>query len=120
MDRILLHDIRLTVYLGVPAAERSRTQEVFLDADIGFDTRPAGLSDDYHLTIDYAAVLRTIHRVAMAHPYALLEAMVERIAAAILDEFPAEEVTLRLRKPAALKDEGVGYAAVQIVRRRDG
>ncbi len=120
MDRIFLHEIRLTVYLGVPAAERSRTQEVFLDADLGFDTRPAGLSDDVHLTIDYAAVLRTIHRVAVAHPYALIESMVERIAAAILEEFPAEEVRLRLRKPAALKAEGVGYAAVEIVRRRDG
>ena len=120
MDRILLHDIRLTVYLGVPAAERSRTQEVFLDADLGYDTRPAGLSDDVHLTIDYSAVLRTIHRVSAARPYALVESMVENIAAAILGEFPVEEVKLRLRKPGALKSEGVGYAAIQIVRRRDG
>lgn len=120
MDRILLHDIRLTVYLGVPVAERSRTQEVFLDVSLGFDTRPAGLSDNFHDTIDYAAVLRTIQRVATANPYFLVESMAERIAAAILAEFPATEVQLRLRKPAALKDEGAGYAGVEIFRRRDG
>ena len=120
MDRILLHDVRLTVCLGVPLAERSRTQEVFLDVDLGCDTRPAGLSDDVHQTIDYSAVLHTVHRVATSRPYALVESMVEHIAAAILGEYPVQEVRLRLRKPAALKAKGVGYAAVQIVRRRDG
>lgn len=120
MDRILLHDIKLTVYLGVPVAERSRTQEVFLDASLGFDISPAGRTDDFHDTIDYAAVLRTIHRVVVARPYCLVESMVECIAAAILAEFPAAEVQLRLRKPAALKAESVGYAGVEIVRRRDG
>ena len=120
MDRILLHDIKLTVHLGVPATERSRTQEVFLDVTLSFDTSTAGRTDDFHDTIDYSAVLRTIHRVAAGRPYCLVEAMVERIAAAILAEFPATEVQLRLRKPAALKVEGVGYAGVEIVRRRDG
>ncbi len=119
MDRILLHDVCLTVSLGVPVAERSRTQEVFLDVDLDFDTRPAGLSDDIRETIDYSAVLHTVHRVATSRPYALVESMVEHIAAAILGEFPVEEVCLRLRKPAALKAKSVGYAAVQIVRRRD-
>ena len=45
MDRILLHDVRLTVYLGVPAAERSRTQEVFLDVSLGYNTSAAGRTD---------------------------------------------------------------------------
>lgn len=120
MDRILLHEIRLTVYLGVPVAERSRTQEVFLDASLGYDIRAAGRTDDFHDTIDYGAVLRTIHRVAAERPYVLVESMIERIAAAILAEFPVADVHLRLRKPAALKSEGVGYAGVEIVRRRDG
>lgn len=120
MDQILLHDIRLTVYLGVPVAERSRTQEVFLDVSLGCDTRPAGLSDNFQDAIDYGAVLHTIQRVATANPYFLIETMVESIAAAILAEFPATQVQLRLRKPAALKDLGVGYAGVEIIRRRDG
>lgn len=120
MDRILLHDVRLTVYLGVPAAERSRTQEVFLDVSLGCDTSVAGRTDDFHQTIDYGAVLRTIHHVVAARPYCLVESMVECIAAAILAEFPVADVQLRLRKPSALKAEGVGYAGVEIVRRRDG
>lgn len=120
MDYILLHDVSLAVHLGVPVAERGRTQEVFLDVDLGCDTRPAGLSDDFHQTIDYSAVLLTVHRVAASRPYALIESMVEHIASAILGEYPVQEVRLCLRKPAALRDKGVGYAAVQIVRRRDG
>lgn len=120
MDHILLHDISLTVYLGVPVAERGRTQEVFLDLTLGCDTSVAGRSDDFHDAIDYSAVLRTIHRVAADRPYVLIESMVESFAAAILAEFPVAEVQLRLRKPAALKAEGVGYAGVEIVRRRDG
>ncbi len=119
MDRIVLHDVRLTVYLGVPVAERSRTQEVFLDVSLGCDTAKAGRSDDFHDTIDYRAVLHTIHRVAVDRPYFLVESMAECIAAAILAEFPVSEVQLRLRKPAALRAEGVGHAGVEIVRRRN-
>lgn len=120
MDHILLHDVHLKVHLGVPAAERSRTQEISLDVDLGCDTRLAGLSDNLHQTIDYSAVLRTVHRVATSRPYVLVESMVEHIATAILGEYPVQEVRLCLRKPEALNDKGVGYAAVQIVRHRDG
>lgn len=120
MDKILLIGVHLTVNLGVPPEERSIPQEVVLDIELGFDTRPAGESDDFKKTVDYAAVHTVVRRVATEKPYSLVEAMAARIAAAVLEAFPIENVRVLLKKPAALRGRNVDYPAVEIIRRRDG
>ncbi|MBN9658299.1 MAG: dihydroneopterin aldolase [Acidobacteria bacterium] len=120
MDRIILRGVHLTVNLGVPPEERSIPQEIVLDLDVEFDTRPAGLSDDFNLTVDYAAMHTVVRRVATERHYSLVECMAERIAAALLAEFPIESVRVLLMKPAALRGRNVDYPAIEIVRRRHG
>lgn len=120
MDKILLNGVHLSVHLGVPPAERSLLQEIVLDVEMEFDTRPAGESDVFAQTVDYSAVHSTIRRVATEQPYSLVECMAERIAAAVLAEFPIESIRVLLKKPAALRARNVDCAAVEIVRRRHG
>jgi 7,8-dihydroneopterin aldolase/epimerase/oxygenase len=120
MDKILLHGIRLNVHVGVPEEERSRPQQILLDVDMAYDTHRAGVSDDVADTVDYSAVHRTLVRVATERSYLLIEAMAERMAAAVLAGFPVAEVRLRLKKPEAMRDRGVDYPAVEIVRGRHG
>jgi len=118
MDKILLGGARLEVHLGVPEEERRQAQTVVVDLEMDFDIRAAAAADDFRLTVDYAAVHETLRRVASERPYALVECLAERLAAAVLDGFPVRSVRVRVKKPAALASRGVEFAGVEIVRER--
>lgn len=118
MDRIILSGVPLEVRLGVGADERAAGQKVVVDVEIECDTRAAGHADDFRLAVDYAAVQEAVRAAAQARPYALVEAMAEAMAAAVLKHFAVQAVRIRLKKPGALKDRGVEWAGVEIVRRR--
>jgi dihydropteroate synthase len=117
-DKILLSGVRLEVHLGVPEEERAGLQTIFADIEMNYDVLAAGLSDDFRKTIDYAAVHDTVQRVACGRPFALIEAMAEEMAAAVLAEYPAARVRVAIRKPEALRARGVEWAGVEIVRSR--
>ena len=118
MDRIILPEIPLRARVGVSAEERAAEQEIFLDMELGLDLRPAGMSDDLGLTVDYEAVCEAVAGVARSRPFRLIEAIAEECAQAVLSVFAVEEVRVRVRKPAALRSRGVPYAAVEVLRRR--
>ena len=119
MDKILLNGVRLDVHLGVPVDERALLQTVVVDVECEYDTRPAGLADDFSQTLDYAAIHEAVRRTAASRPYALVEALAESIASTVLDQFNVAGVRIRLRKPAALAAKGVNWAGVEIHRIRN-
>ena len=118
MDKIVLSGVPLMVRLGVPDDERADPQEVFADIELDFDVRPAARGDDFSQTIDYAAVHRVIQRAAQSRPYSLVETLAESITAAVLDGFGVAGVRVRIRKPGALRAQGVQWAGVEIFRSR--
>lgn len=120
MDHVILHGARLEARIGVTEEERARPQELVIDLELETDTREAARTDDLAHSVDYAAVWRRTAGVAGRQPYALVETLAERIAAALLDGFPVRAVRVRVRKPGALRAEGVEWAGVEIERRRDG
>jgi len=120
MDRIVVPDIPLQARVGVPEAERMEPQEVFLGLVLWLSLAEAAASDDLTMTVDYDAVCARVADVVTARPYRLVEAMAGAVAGAILEDFPVDEVEVRVRKPGALRARGVPYAAVEIRRRRDG
>lgn len=119
-DTIQLRGVRVTARVGVPDDERATPQELVVDVDLIFDIRPAAAADDFTLTIDYAAVRATLQRIAEAQSYRLIETIAERTAEALLAEFPTPRVRILVKKPAALREFGVDYPAVEIVRHRHG
>ncbi len=119
MDKIILNGVPLTCRIGVPDAERSRPQDIFIDLEIDADTSAAAATDEIGDTIDYAKVLDAIEELAAASEFHLIETLASRIAQRVLRFPPAEAVRLRLRKPGALASRGVAYAAVEIFRKRN-
>lgn len=117
-DRIHIFEVRLSCKVGVPPEERACAQELVIDVSMEKSLRIAALSEDVGDTIDYAAVLATLQRVAASREWVLIETLAEAMCAAVLAEFPAESVHLLLRKPAALAAVGGGVAAVEMERRR--
>lgn len=118
MDKILLNGVKLDVHIGVIEEERATAQTILADLELEYDVRSAGLSDDVTKTVDYAAVHQAVESAATGRRYALIEALAEAIAAAVLDRFEVDSVRVRIRKPGALRSRGVDWAGVEIIRRR--
>lgn len=120
MDKVILSGARVEARIGVTEEERAQPQELVADVEMEVDTREAARTDDLRFSTDYAAVWQRLSAVARRQPYALVETLAARIAEEVLREFPVEAVRVRVRKPAALRAQGVDWAGVEITRRRDG
>jgi dihydroneopterin aldolase len=117
-DVILLEGVQIPAALGVTAAERRMRRPVRLDVELERDLRAPGRSDRIASTIDYKAVYDTIEKVAAGHDHRLVEALAERIAAALLAELDVDAVTVSVRKSRPFAGV-VEYAGVRIRRERD-
>lgn len=120
MDRILIPGIPLRAHVGVTAEERRTQQEIVVDLVLRLDVATAGITDDIARTVDYEAVCAEVTKLVEARPFHLIEAIAESIAATILESFDVAEVQVGVKKPGALSERGVPYAAVEIRRGRDG
>lgn len=112
-DTIELAGLRLSTRLGVPDEERRQWQTLELDLEL----EPTGgircKNDSLAETIDYADVAEACRDVAAARPRKLLETLAEELAADVLDRFPAERITLRLKKYIVA---GSDHVAVKLSR----
>ncbi len=119
-DRIILEGLTFYGYHGVNPEERTLGQRFVVDVALELDLRPAGESDDLEKTINYAAVYRIVRRVVEGPACTLVEAVAERVAAAVLAEVGGQAVRVRVGKPwAPIKGSAAGQVAVEVYRRRD-
>lgn len=116
-DVILLQGMQVPTSLGVTAAERAIRRPVMLDLEIGIDLAAAGGSDDLEQTIDYGDIYELIVRVAGEGDHKLVEALGERIIAALFDRFEIDFVELTVRKSRPIAGV-LEWAGIRIHRRR--
>jgi dihydroneopterin aldolase len=117
-DRILLAGILAEGRHGVHEHERLVPQVFEIDVELALDLRPAGESDDLARTVDYSRVDAEVRALVATTSFRLIEALAETIAAAILAAHPADEVVVRVRKPAVLLGGPLESVGVEIRRRR--
>jgi 7,8-dihydroneopterin aldolase/epimerase/oxygenase len=119
-DRILLEGMVFYGRHGTLPAERELGQPFVVDVELHLDLRPAGLSDDLTQTVDYGEVHRRTQEIVEGQPVNLTETVAERIAAVILENYPAvEAVRVKVAKPhVRLGDTVLKGSAVEISRRR--
>src|SRR5207245_2347439 len=79
---------------------------------------PAALSDDLGAAVDYGAVARRIVEIGTGQRVNLIERLAGLMVDALLREFPAHEVRVRVRKLTPPLHGLVGTPAVELVRRR--
>ena len=116
MDRLFLQEIVLSCAVGVTAAERRRRQALFVDLDLYFDASSAARSDDPRKTIDYRNVLESVQGIVAERQFKLIEAVADRLATGVLEQFAIERIRVRVVKPQALIDQGVGKVGIEIER----
>src|SRR5215213_7288179 len=99
-DEILLEGMRFYAYHGVNPEERSLGQRFIVDVVLAVDLRRAGQSDELANTVSYSAVYKVVRVIVEGEPRQLIEAVAEKIATAILAEYPlVARVTVTVRKP---------------------
>jgi len=115
-DKILLYNCKFSCNLGVYEEERNLKQYIFIDLKLFFDIKKATESDSIEETINYVEVHQVVKNLIENKSYKLIETMSEEIAEAILQKFKIEKIIVRIKKPQALKDVGVEWAGVEIIR----
>lgn len=119
-DSIFIEGMRVAAHIGVTAEERGTLQVLRFDLELRCDLRPAGESDDVNDAVNYAAVYEQVVKVVESTRCRLLEHLADRIAAALLAQFPTcEEVRVRVGKPVLFPTTGrSGMPGVEITRGR--
>lgn len=117
-DRIFLEAMVFQGTHGVLQEEQVNPQPFEVDVDLTLNLQPAGLSDDLARTIDYTAVYDACRQIVESTRFNLIEALAEAIAHELLADYPADEVTVRIRKPAVQLSGPFRTAGVEIRRRR--
>ncbi|HYO43935.1 MAG TPA: dihydroneopterin aldolase [Candidatus Limnocylindrales bacterium] len=117
-DRIILDAMVFQGTHGVYLDEQQNPQPFEVDVELVMNLQPAGLTDDLAQTIDYSRVFDTCRQIVESTRFNLIEALAEAIAQEILAGFPADEVTIRIRKPKVKMGGTLRAAGVEIRRRR--
>jgi dihydroneopterin aldolase len=116
MMTIELHGIILHGYHGVLDEERRDGQRFLVDVELDLESEQAARSDRIVDAVDYRAVVARVREISDARAYHLLEAFSAAIADALLEDWSASAVRVRVRKPDVVLDPPVEYAAVSVER----
>jgi len=88
MDRVFIEDLRVQTVIGIFDWEREIRQTVSIDLEMQFDIRKAAESDAIEDTLNYKAVAKRLIQFIQENEFQLVEALAERCAAIVLEEFP--------------------------------
>ena len=113
MDAVIIRDLRVEALIGIHQRERHVRQTVSIDLDIGLPGNNVFASDKVADCIDYDKVTARIRELAAAQHYNLVEALAERVARLLLDEFGAARAKVSVAKLGVLKDAGLVGVTVE-------
>jgi len=117
-DKLLLEDVRFYGQHGLTRAEQTVGAWFSVDVELAVDLTSAMVSDQVSATIDYGLVARRIVEIGTKNRVNLIERLAGMIVEAMLREFPAQQVRVRVRKLTPPLEGLVGTPAVELVRSR--
>ena len=117
-DKLLLEDVRFYGQHGLTRAEQVVGAWFSVDVELAVDLSSAMVSDEVAATVDYGLVARRIVEIGTKNRVNLIERLAGLIVEAMLREFPAQQVRVRVRKLTPPLEGLVGTPAVELVRGR--
>jgi dihydroneopterin aldolase len=84
------------------------------------DLETSGRSDSVRQTVDYRKVHRRVIDVGRGSSHRLLESFAVTLLDALCDEFPAERITVKVRKETPVLDGIVDSVGVELSRAGNG
>ncbi|MCF0134061.1 MAG: 2-amino-4-hydroxy-6-hydroxymethyldihydropteridine diphosphokinase [Blautia sp.] len=117
MDKIKIIGLEIFASHGVYPEETVLGQKFVVSAELYLDTRKAGMFDDLDRSVDYGSVCRFMTDFMQNNTFKLIEAAAERLAEAVLLEFPLlHGIHLELRKPWAPVHLPLQTVGIEITR----
>lgn len=117
-DKILLSGAQFFGRHGVSDEERRVGGRYVVDVELEYDFARAASSDQLADTISYSDVYRAVREIVEGRSFRLLEALTETIAQVLLEQFPADAVSVRVKKQPPPTAGIIDYAGVEIHRER--
>src|SRR5690625_4139396 len=99
-DRVTLRNMQFYARHGVYGAERELGQRFEVDVDLFLDASEAAATDDLAKAVNYVDVYEFVKEVVQGEPFNLIEALAGAVADGVLERFPVDGVTVRVRKPS--------------------
>jgi dihydroneopterin aldolase len=115
-EAIQLVNLRVSCIIGVNPEERVREQPLVFNVTFRADFSGAARDDDLGRTVNYSDVADEVRRFTREGRFQLLETLARRLAEHLCGRFQLSELTLHIRKPAAVADSD--GAAVSLAVRR--
>jgi 7,8-dihydroneopterin aldolase/epimerase/oxygenase len=109
-DIIYLRELRVNAVIGIYEWEQRIRQTLSIDLEMAADIRRAAAADNIETALNYKAVAERVVAFVEGTQFQLIEALAERIASLLLDEFKIPWVRISLGKPGAVpgsRDVGV-------------
>lgn len=104
MDKVVVEGLALECVIGVYDFEQQYPQRLYLDLELGLDSRPAAANDDLNKTHDYGAIAERLRQYAAETRVALIETLAEGMVDILRQEFSVSWMRMHLRKPGAVDD----------------
>ena len=97
-DCICIKELEVTARIGVPDAERAKSQRLTVSLILWPTNQFDDLADDLTRTANYSAVARVVQKFVDGRADKLIETLADAIASHLLKEFPLRRVQVELRK----------------------
>jgi len=117
-DRIFLEGIKFHGYHGLTRMERQVGVRLSVDVTLEMDLEPSGRDDKVSKTLDYRKVHESVIEVGRASSHKLLESYAVALLDVLMERFPAERITVRVRKETPVLDGIVDSVGVELTRAR--
>lgn len=118
-DRIFLEGIKFHGFHGLTRMEREVGVRLAVDVSLDLDLERSGRADSVKDTIDYRKVHRAVIDVGRGKSHKLLESFAITLLDVLLEQFPAERITVKIRKETPVLDGIVDSVGVELSRSRD-
>jgi dihydroneopterin aldolase len=119
LDKIYVNGMEFYGYHGVFPEENRLGQRFSVDLRVSLDLKKAGETDELVYSVNYGELFRVCKEIVEGKPKKLVEAIAEKIADCVLQEFPAiTEVTVKVIKPDPPIPGHYKSVAVEITRSR--
>ena len=116
MDKIILSSLSVRAIVGVLPEERTRTQPILLDIILYTDIEKACASDDILDATDYKLLSEEASSVVERGKFRLIESAAAAVAECCLAHEKVLEVTVRIRKPRALRNAACAGCEIHRVK----
>ena len=117
-DRIFIEGIKFHGFHGLTRLERQVGIRLAVDVTLDADLERSGRSDRVGDTLDYRKVHERVLEIGRGRSHKLLESFAMTLIDALLEEFPADRVHVRVRKETPVLNGIVEAVGVEMSRDR--